>query len=214
MAEGPNRQASAREFSLDRTLSRYSIVAIALHWLIALLILANIVLAWTFQNMPKGLTAFQLIQLHKSLGITVLLLSVVRLGWRLANPPPAAPPMPRWQHLASQVAHWAFYAIMIGMPLSGWVMVSASKLGLPTLLYGVIPWPHIPFIHDLPPTAKKAWDDGADNVHSALAWVAYVLIPLHVAAALKHQFYDRDDLLARMVPFLGAAKPKAAPHAP
>lgn len=188
-------------------------MAITLHWLIAALIVGNIVLAWTFQNMPRGLTQFQLIQLHKSFGITVLLLSLVRVGWRLANPPPPAPPMPRWQRLASQGVHWAFYGIMIGMPLSGWVMVSASKLGLPTLLYGVIPWPHIPFVHDAPAASKKAWDDGADFVHSALAWVAYILIPLHVAAALKHQFFDRDNLIARMAPVFGSAKAKEASHA-
>ena len=186
---------------MTRPLTRYSAVAIALHWLIALLIIANIALALTFQNIPKGLLEFKLIQLHKSFGITVLLLSVLRLGWRLANPPPPEPPMPRWQLIASKIVHWAFYVIMIGMPLSGWIMVSASKLGLPTLLYGVIPWPHIAAVHNLPPASRKVWDDAMDATHQYLAYLAYALIVLHVTAALKHQFFDRDNLLSRMLPF-------------
>ncbi len=185
-----------------------------LHWLIAALILANIVLAWTFQTMPKGLAEFQLIQLHKSFGITVLLLSVLRLAWRLLNPPPPAPPMPRWQRIASQVVHWGFYAVMIGMPLSGWVMVSASKLGLPTLLYGAIPWPHLAFVHDLAPDAKKVWDYWAGQTHATLAWIAYGLIVLHVGAALKHQFFDRDNLIYRMAPIFGRPAAKETVHAP
>jgi cytochrome b561 len=186
-----------------RPISRYSLVAIGLHWLIALLIIANIGLAWTFQNIPKGLTEFNLIQLHKSFGITVLLLSLLRLGWRLLNAPPPEPPMPHWQLITSQVVHWAFYVIMIGMPLSGWVMVSASPYNLPTLLYKTLPWPHIAAVHNLPDPARKAWGYWAGETHLLLAWSAYGLITLHVAAALKHQFFDRDDLLSRMAPIGG-----------
>ncbi len=197
---------------MARSLTRYSIAAIILHWLIALLILANIGLAWTFQTMPKGLTAYQLIQLHKSFGITVLGLSVLRLAWRLFNPPPPAPPMPGWQLIASRIAHWGFYIIMIGMPLSGWVMVSASPLNLPTLLFSSIPWPHIGPIHALPVDSRKVWGHWAGLTHLTLAWSAYLLIALHVTAALKHQFFDRDNLLFRMAP-LGAS-PREPAHAP
>ncbi len=197
---------------MARSLSRYSTVAIILHWLIALLILANIGLAWTFQNIPKGLLEFKLIQLHKSFGITVLLLSVLRLAWRLGNPPPPEPAMPRWQLIASQIVHWGFYVIMIGLPLSGWIMVSASTYNLPTLLYGKIPWPHIAVIHNLPTASRKAVDDAMDLTHQTLAWIAYGLIALHVAGALKHQFFDRDNILYRMAP-IGPA-PKEPIHAP
>ena len=199
---------------MARPLTRYSTVAIILHWLIALLIVANIGLAWVFQNMPKGLAEYQLIQLHKSFGITVLLLSVLRLAWRLFNPPPPEPSMPKWQLVASQVVHWGFYIIMIGMPLSGWVLVSASPLNLPTLLYKTIPWPHLAFVHDLPMDARKVWSYWAAQTHLILAWTAYGLIALHVAAALKHQFLDRDNLIARMAPFLGRAPSKEAVRAP
>ncbi len=199
---------------MARSVTRYSTVAIILHWVIALLILANIALAWTFQNIPKGLTEYNLVQLHKSFGISVLLLSVLRLAWRLFNPPPPEPPMPGWQRIASQVVHWGFYVIMIGMPLSGWIMVSASPLNLPTLLYKTIPWPHLAFVHDLPMDARKVWGHWGGTVHGLLAWLAYGLIALHVAAALKHQFFDRDNLIARMALFLGRAASKEAAHAP
>jgi cytochrome b561 len=198
--------------AVARSLSRYSTLAIILHWLIALLIFSNIVLAWVFQNTPQGLTWFKLIQLHKSVGITVLLLSVLRLAWRLFNPPPPLPAMPPWQTIAAKAAHWGFYVIMICMPLSGWVMVSASLRNLPTLLYGIVPWPHLAFIHDMSMDARKVWGHWAGTTHGALAWFAYILIVLHVAAALKHQFFDRDDLLFRMAP-LGRPAAKEPPHA-
>ena len=198
---------------MARPLSRYSYVAIGLHWLIALLILANIGLAWTFQNIPRGLLEFQLIQLHKSFGISVLLLSVVRLAWRLFNPPPPEPPMPAWQKIAASAAHWGFYVIMIGMPLSGWIMVSASPLSLPTFLFKV-PWPHIAAIHNLPMDSRKTVDDLSGWTHLILAWIAYGLIAVHVAAALKHQFFDRDNLISRMAPFLNRPASKEPAHAP
>lgn len=190
---------------MARPLSRYSTVAITLHWLIAVLILSNIVLAWIFQNTPQGLAWFKLIQLHKSVGITVLLLSVLRLAWRLLNPPPPEPAsLKHWERIASQVVHWGFYVIMIGMPLSGWVLVSASLKGLPTMLYGVVPWPHLGFIHAMPVDARKAWSGGAANIHGLLAWMAYGLVFLHVGGAMKHWLIDRDSVIGRMIPFLRA----------
>lgn len=186
---------------MARPISRYSAVAIGLHWLIAALILGNIVLAWTFKATPQGLAWFKLIQLHKSIGITVLLLSVLRLGWRLMNPPPPETLRP-WERVASQVVHWGFYVIMIAMPLTGWIMVSASTLNLPTMLYGVVPWPHLGFIHGLAPDARKAWSRFGETGHGLLAWLAYALILLHVSAALKHWLIDRDPVIGRMIPFL------------
>ncbi len=184
-------------------LTRYSAVAIGLHWLIAVLILTNIGLAWTFNNTPQGLFWFKLIQLHKSVGITVLLLSVLRLAWRLTNPPPPEPAtLKRWERIASQVVHWGFYVVMIGLPITGWIMVSASTKGLPTLLYGTIPWPHIGPIHDLPIPARKVWDKVGETGHGLLAKLAYVLIVLHAGAAMKHWLIDRDSVIGRMIPFL------------
>ena len=187
---------------MAKSISRYSWVAIILHWLIALLILANILIAWKFNTMKPGLAFFQVIQLHKSIGITVLLLSVLRLVWRLMNPPPPLPAhMPAWEKFAANAVHWGFYLIMLAMPLSGWAMVSTSKYNLPTLLYGKIPWPHIGFLHTLAPGAKEAVSHWSQTTHGALAWLAYALIVLHVGAAFKHLLIDRDDVVARMIPF-------------
>jgi cytochrome b561 len=102
------------------------------------------------------------------------------------------------------VVHWGFYVIMIGMPLSGWVLVSASLKGLPTVLYGVVPWPHLGFIHAMPVDARKTWSGGAANIHGLLAWMAYGLVFLHVGGAMKHWLIDRDSVIGRMIPFLRA----------
>jgi polyisoprenoid-binding protein YceI/cytochrome b561 len=134
--------------------------------------------------------------------VTILFLSLIRLGWRLANPPPPEPAgLAAWERLLSQIVHWGFYVIMIGMPLTGWIMVSASKTQIPTLLFGVIPWPNIPGLAGLAPAAKRSWHSIGVNGHGLLAYGAYALILLHVAGALKHQFFDRDaPVLSRMAP--------------
>src|SRR3954464_7035973 len=114
---------------------RYSSVAIVLHWTIAALIILQLTLSYRMQG--RSPEAFAVVQFHKSIGITVLLLSLVRLAWRLIHPPPPEPAtLVGWEKTLSAVVHWAFYVVMIGMPLTGWVMVSASRIELPTLLYG------------------------------------------------------------------------------
>lgn len=187
---------------------RFSSVAIALHWAIALLIFTNIVLAWKFGALKEGLAWFRLIQLHKSIGITVLLLSSARLLWRIVHPPPAYPAqMKRWEKAAASAVHWGFYGIMLGLPLTGWAMVSASPTNLKTLLFHKVPWPHIGFIHALPLSERKPLTDVLEGLHGQLANLAYVLIVLHVAAALRHQFFTRDRVLWRMLP-LPAFRPR------
>jgi cytochrome b561 len=197
---------------MARPLNRYSTGAIVLHWLIATLILCNI---WVGLRMvgAHGLAKFNGFQLHKSFGITILVLSLARLGWRLANPPPPeAPGMARWEKTASTIVHWAFYIIMIGMPLSGWLSVSASPTGIPTILYRIggfpgIPWPHLPLSESMGLEQRKALQKAADNVHVYLLYSAYVLIFLHVAGALKHQFFDPNPVLPRMLPFMKRRAP-------
>jgi len=192
----------------DPSRLKFSPVAIGLHWTIALLIFANIALAWTFDDLKQGLAWFRLIQLHKSIGITVLLLSVLRLLWRLVHPPPAHPPqMKRWEKGAAGAVHWGFYGLMLGLPLTGWAMVSASPKNLPTLLFRKVPWPHIGVIHALPMEQRKPLTDALAFTHEQLANLAYVLIVLHVAAALRHQFFTRDRVLWRMLP-LPALRPR------
>jgi cytochrome b561/polyisoprenoid-binding protein YceI len=180
---------------------RYSAVAIVLHWTIALAIVLQIVLSGRMEG-PHTPESFAVTQLHKSVGITVLLLSLVRLAWRLTNPPPPEPAsLARWERLLSQAVHWGFYAIMIGMPLTGWLMVSASRTEIPTLLYGVVHWPNLPGFADMAPAAKKAWHAFGLNGHHLIAKLIYGLLALHVAGALKHQLFSRNEpVLSRMAP--------------
>ncbi len=190
--------------ALATPLTRYNVVAMTLHWLIAALLIGNIVLAWDF-NTLEGLAQIPLIQVHKSIGITVLILSVLRLVWRLASPPPPFPAaMAGWERLAAGATYILFYAVMIGMPLSGWAMVSASKFihVYPITLYGVAPWPAIGPLTTLAPAPMKQAHDLFAAAHGLGAKLAYALIALHVLAALRHQFILRDDTMARMLPFL------------
>ncbi len=182
--------------------THYSAIAISFHWLIAILIFANIWLGWRMSQL-KGLAMFELFQLHKSIGITVLLLSVLRLGWRLVNPGPAHPShMSRGERLAATAAHWLLYSFMILLPLTGWIIVSASLYNLPTLLFKTVPWPHIGMVHNLPIGTRKTVEDQVGVVHEWLAWTLLALAVFHVAAALKHHLIDRDDVLTRMLPLL------------
>jgi len=181
--------------------SRYAPVAILLHWVIAFAIVAQVTLAWRMGGPPTP-RQFALIQLHKSIGITILLLSLVRLGWRLAHPAPALPAdMPRLERRAAKAAHVGLYMLMIGMPLTGWLMVSASPTQIPTLLYGRVPWPDVPGIANLASGPKALWRTIGETSHQTLAYGLYLLFALHVAGALKHQVLDADrPLFARMAP--------------
>jgi cytochrome b561/polyisoprenoid-binding protein YceI len=180
---------------------RYSRVAVALHWTIALAIVFQIILGWRMDDHSNSAVTYQVFQLHKSVGITVLLLSLARLGWRIANPPPPLPDhLKPWERTLAHLTHFGFYAIMIGLPVTGWIMVSASKTNIPTLLYGVVPWPHVPGVAELAPQAKLVWHKAGEIGHGALAKLTYLLLALHVGGALKHQLVDRDATLARMIP--------------
>ncbi|MDB5460344.1 MAG: cytochrome b, partial [Caulobacteraceae bacterium] len=143
-----------------RPLYRYSIVAIILHWVIAVLIVLNIYQGLKM-DAASGLVKFVTFQNHKSVGITILLLSLARLAWRIAHPPPPyASSLSTPEKVLSRVTHWGFYVIMIAMPLTGWLAVSASPTNLPTLLYRGwgfpgIPWPHLPVVPHLPLPQKQ-----------------------------------------------------------
>jgi cytochrome b561/polyisoprenoid-binding protein YceI len=180
--------------------SRYATVAIVLHWLIALAIMVQVSLAWRMGGKtPEG---FALTQLHKSIGITILILSIVRLGWRLANPPPPEPAgLAVWERSLSLVVHWGFYIIMIGMPLTGWLMVSTSPTAIPTLLFGAVHWPNVPGTDGLAPASKALAHAIGKNGHGVLALGVYGLFVLHVGGALKHQFFEPDTpILSRIAP--------------
>jgi len=183
--------------------TRYSNVAIALHWLMALGFLALIVIGLSMTHLGLApMTKFKLYQLHKSIGVTIMLLALCRIAWRLTHRPPALPDMPPLERFAAEAAHVLLYVLMLALPLTGWALVSASPFNLPTVLFGVIPWPHLPFLADL--EDKASAEAILKFIHDKLAWAVIALIAVHAGAALRHHIILRDDVLARMLPFVKA----------
>lgn len=181
---------------------RYSSVAIALHWTIALLIYVQLGLGWYFNEVLPDHSPQQkaLIGIHISVGLTLLLLVLVRIVWRLTHRPPPLPAgMPGWERFLANAAHLVFYILMLALPLTGWALVSAGKN--PIAVWG-IPWPHLPGIAQLVP--NKAAHESLQHIHVyVLIWIVLINLALHVAGALKHQF-DGRPVLWRMIPFLKA----------
>jgi cytochrome b561/polyisoprenoid-binding protein YceI len=171
---------------------RYSRTAMLLHWALALLLAFQLALGWRLDGLVRGAAQFSGFQLHKSLGITILLLSLGRLAIRLWHRRPPAFADSKWAGWAAKSVHALLYVVMIGGPLTGWILVSTAKVKLPTLLFGVVPWPHLP--------VGRAWHEPAEGLHAALAWLFVALLVLHVLGALRHQFVKDENILARMIP--------------
>ncbi|MFA5632628.1 MAG: cytochrome b/b6 domain-containing protein [Porticoccaceae bacterium] len=199
---------------------RYNRVAIALHWLIAAGLLANLGLglwmSWAIDSPTAQARAVSVFQIHKSLGLAVLVLSLLRLAWRLLHPQPLYPAgMKQWEKFLASATHWLFYVLMIGLPLSGWLYVSAQWRGdgpftIPTLWFGLFEVPHLFGLNDADRALRAQAAATAFSVHGAMALALIILLVLHVAAALKHHFIDRDGVLARMLPWLAAEQAVAA----
>jgi cytochrome b561 len=186
------------------TNTRYSGIAIAIHWLTALAIVAQLVMGWSMTSMkPGSYLQFSLYQWHKSVGMTILALSILRLIWRLLHKPAPLPAtMPAWEMRAANASHAFLYVLLIMLPLTGWAVVSASTLNIPTVLYGVLPLPHLPVLSDL--TDKRAAESAIVLVHEIGGWILAILLAGHVGAALRHHFLVHDDVLVRMLPRFSA----------
>jgi cytochrome b561 len=162
-----------------------------LHWLIAVLILAQFVIGSVAEEMKLTPTKLDLFVWHKSIGVTILVLAVLRLLWRLANRPPAPPAgMPDWERKLAAFAHWVLYALIFAVPLSGWWISDASKV--PFKAYFLVPMP------DFIPT-DRALQEAAAEVHEVLTMTLLVVVIAHLAAALRHHFVLHDDVLRRML---------------
>ena len=179
---------------------RYTRTAIVLHWLIAAIVIAQFVWGWSMQEIPKQPPGFRAdaFNLHKSIGLTIFLLMVVRLGWRLRHPPPPLPPMPVWQAWLARANHRLLYVALFVMPLAGYL--GSAWSGYPVKYFGLL----------LPAWASKepALKDLCSLVHLVTSWVLLAAVALHVAAAAKHALIDRDGLLARMT---WSRRPRAQP---
>lgn len=174
--------------------NRYSNVSLAFHWGIALLVVSQIVLIM-LHDATEGPMSREYVQIHKSVGLSILVLTLARIGWRFANPAiPLPAGTPGWQKVAARTTHVLFYVLLIGLPLGGWAASSAG--GRDIEWFGLFTWPALPLPLD------RDLAGAFMDAHEAGVKVLYVLMILHVAAALKHHFIDRDNVLHRMIPLI------------
>lgn len=190
-------RAWARKHTEQR---RYSPVGVAFHWIMAALVLFQLGWGWWIGRLPAGSEKLTGYQLHSDVGLLIVVLALGRFAWRTMIPGPINDADSQgWQSTIAHIIHWIFYICLFGLPLSGWAMWSALGDGEPLAVAGVIPWPQLPF-HNLPVPLQWAVMNWAETIHQLLIVVLTALIPLHVAAALKHHFWDRHDVLEGMLP--------------
>jgi cytochrome b561 len=171
---------------------RYTPTARTLHWLIALLIGVQFVLARVAAHLPLGVRKLSLLAEHKSVGMTVLILALIRVAWRVKHPPPPLPPeMRRAARFLAGASHWSLYVILFAMPLSGWLMSSAKNYSVSW--FGVFSWPNL-----IAP--NEAAFDSLRALHHLLSKVLIAIASLHILAAFKHHFWNKDEVLVRMLP--------------
>jgi cytochrome b561 len=178
--------------------TRYNLVAIILHWVMAiafLLMLGSGLAMVNLDALPQSLK-FNMYQWHKSLGVLLLLTFFVRIGWRLFHKPPKLPAsFKKLDVIGAKLGHWGLYALMIAMPITGWVMVSSSVYGLPTIVFGWFEWPHIEIL-----SGNETINALSKDAHEILGWVFIAMIAVHIGAVLKHYIFDKENLLTRMIP--------------
>lgn len=178
--------------------NRYNSIAMTLHWLMAFFIVALLVIGKIMVDLPNtDPDKFTLYQSHKSVGLMILVLTVLRILWRVMHTSPSLPAdMPRWEQIAAKATQGILYLMMVAIPLTGWAIASTSSSGIPTMWFGLFEVPMLPLgnaedTHEL-----------AEEAHELLGNITILLLLLHVAAALKHHFWDRNDVLKSMTPFL------------
>jgi cytochrome b561 len=197
---------------MRNTTSEWGAIQQLFHWLVVLAVLAQLVLGFTYAGMPSDSSLWQrLFPIHTALGLGIGALMLLRLAWRLMNPVPALPDtLKPWQKTLARATHWMFYLLLIGMPLGGYVLVSTHGQPIPFFGWAV------------PPLAAVAGDEQLRTTirtgHALGALLLSVLVLLHVAGALRHEWLLQDDVLRRMTPFLprrterGRGAPGATTH--
>jgi cytochrome b561 len=191
----------------EETRPHYHPIGITFHWLMAALVFAQIWWGWRTSLLAPGYEKLDAYGVHALIGVTILLLAFLRAGWRLIAPfilPDLEKPedLPGWQRFAAEATHIALYALMFALPFTGWLMLSAGAPEDAIALPWDWSWPILPFIDTLTFVERAHLEQTAEQLHFALVWVMMTLVTLHVGAALKHHFIDRDDVLARMIPAL------------
>ena len=178
--------------------SRYSAVAQAFHWIIAALIVTQFALGWSGEDLPLGARKLVLLARHKSFGMTILVLAALRLLWRLFNRPPELPAgMTNVERTLAKGTHVLFYVLLFVMPLTGWMMSSAKNYSVSW--FDQFTWPNLISPSESAFNLLRA-------VHDTLSWLLFTIALLHILAALKHHFWNKDDVLKRMLPFTKSEK--------
>ena len=201
----PSPQGTIQPIAPLAPVGKYTRVAMVLHWLIAVLIVANVALGLGAQWIPDDWVR-PVIDTHKSVGITVLGLAILRLLWRLTHkPPPLQAHTGNWdklEHAAAHITHLLLYVLIFTLPLSGWMHDSAwvDAATHPMFLYGLFPFPRIGWITGLNDTLKNTLHDQFGSLHIWLGYCLYALLALHIVGALKHEWIDKKSVIRRMLP--------------
>ena len=179
---------------------RYTPVGITFHWVMAVLVILQLGIGWFTTRMPAGGGRVQAYQVHSDLGLLILVLALLRFVWRAMVPGPINDAdRGGWQSNVAHATHVIFYICFFGLPITGWMMWSSLGDGAPLSVAGILPWPQMPFA-----SLDSAWQwailDWAEDLHQLFILTLVVLIPLHIGAALKHHWWDRDDVLVGMLP--------------
>lgn len=179
---------------LRNTREAYGWVSIALHWSVAALFLGEVAVGFLTQRLAdRPALQFSLYQWHKSFGFLVLVLAILRIGWRLVEGPPSHLAMQRMELAAARIAQWLLLLATLAVPLAGWAIASASPLRIPSLAFDTV------LVPDLPLPVSDLWELRFSWLHAVLAYAAGALAFLHAAAALRHHFLLHDRTLGRML---------------
>ncbi|HSH43918.1 MAG TPA: cytochrome b [Arenicellales bacterium] len=171
---------------------RYGAVAMLLHWAIVVLVIIQFVLAFQAAGLETSLERLQVMARHKSFGMTIFMLMILRLGWRFASPPPPLPEsMAPWEKTLARVSHRLLYTLLLAMPVAGWVTSNARDLSVSW--FGIFTWPDLV-------AGSERLAEIAGTIHGAFAWLLLAVLTLHVAGALRHHFLKKDAVLLRMLP--------------
>lgn len=183
-----------------RDRGKYTPVGVAFHWTMAAVVVYQLLAGWMMQRYLVGPDKLEAYKLHSEIGLVLLLLGVLRLLWRIVVPGPInAADQQGWRTTVAYTVEGIFYALFVVLPVSGWIMWSAIQPARPLYLAGLVPIPGMPF-HDLSPEWQYWLLDHAEDVHVIGVILLTVLVPLHAAAAIKHHFWDRDDVLEGILP--------------
>ena len=186
---------------MSRRRGRYTAVGIIFHWTMAALVFGQLGLGWWMGRLDAGYGKMEAYGVHAGIGMMILLLAFLRLGWRIVVPRPlSTEDIPGWQHLAARATHLGFYALMVALPLTGLVMLSALARQDAVRMFGTRPLPVFPWVTQLPVLAHTQGEARAELAHDVLVWTMIALIVAHVGAALQHHFLNRDKVLHRMAP--------------